>query len=293
MITEANTLLDSNENLHYIGEHKRTFHVESLYPLDIFECFVKEVKGWGLECSCKIEKDKLYPARFNLFRNNPGFEEFDTVFDFFRQVEARDDVKLDYWLMQRFLGDDFDPNKITQILVGVDLRRELLASRVKFWLVIQDYPEKQETEIALGDPTEELRALIACTSLVVVGFDFFLDGSSTIELYPRIMSDELEAVEVRRLLAKFMSPPTLRLLENCWAFGFGFSKANPETVLYCPTPEPDSFISNLHNQLANRVHDYYRKQPIKATIVALRESELLAGAVQNLNLYYQMSLGVL
>jgi LynF/TruF/PatF family peptide O-prenyltransferase len=292
MITDANALLDSNENLHYIGEHKRTFHVESFYPLDIFECFVKKATGWGLECSCKIEKNQLYPARFNLFRNNPSFEDFDTVFDFFDRVEARNDIKLDYRLMQQFLGDDFNPQKITQILVGVDLRRELLASRVKFWLVIEDYPEKRATAIELGDATEDLRTLIACTSLVVVGFDFFLDGRSTIELYPRILQAELETVAVHSLLTKFMSPPVLQLLNNCWAFGFGFSKANPETVLYYPIPEPDLFISTLHNQLANRVHKYYRKQPIKATILACRESELLAGSVQNLNLYYQMSLGV-
>lgn len=292
MITE-NTLLNNNENLKYISEHKRTFQIESLYPLNIFECFVQEAKDWGLECSCKIQNNKLYPARFNLFRNRPSLDEFDAVLNFFQQVEAKDDVKLDYRLMQRFLDGDFDTKKITQILVGVDLRREHLASRVKFWLVIQDYPEKRKTAIALGDTTEELRALIACTSLLVVGFDFFLDGRSTIELYLRILQDELKTVEVSRLLAKFISAPTLRLLENSWAFALGFSKANPETVLYFPTLEPDSFIPNLQNQLANSVHDYYRKQPIKATIVAFRERELLAKAVQNLNLYYQMSLGVL
>ncbi len=293
MITEANISPYDNNNLIYVNEHKRIFQVESLYPLDIFEDFVQKAKGWGLECSCKVQNNKLYPARFNLFCNRPSVEEFDAVLNFFHQVEARNDVKLGYRLMQQFLGDDFECTKIKQILVGVDLRKELLASRVKFWLVIQDYPEKRETAIALSSTTEELRELISCTSLLVIGFDFFLNGSSTIELYPRILRDELEKVKVRQLLAKFISPPALQLLENCWAFALGFSKANPETILYYPTSEPDSFIPHLQNKLANSVHDYYRKQPIKATIFAFRESELLAKSVQNLNLYYQMSQSIL
>ena len=292
MITDNNKLLDRNANLYYIGEHKRVFQVESLYPLDIFERFVKQAKGWGLECSCKIEKDKLYPIRFNLFHNNPSVKQFDAVINFFRQVEARDEVKLDYRLMQLFLGNDFDFNKIVQILVGVDLRRELFASRLKLWFVIQDYPEKLEIAIALCGLTEELRALIVCCSLVVVGFDFYLDGRTNIELYPRILKKELQEVDVWKQLAKVVSPPTLQLLDSCWAFMLGFSKANPETILYCPTPDPDSFIANLRNDLADRVHAHYKKQAVRGTIVAFRERELLAGAIENLNLYYQMSLGV-
>ncbi|WP_414583116.1 LynF/TruF/PatF family peptide O-prenyltransferase [Scytonema sp. PCC 10023] len=290
MSTDNNASFDSDNNLYYIGEHKRAFKVEDVYPLDIFEHFVKQAKGWGLECSCKIGKNDLYPIRFNLFYAKPSSEEFNTILDFCRQVEARNDVQLNYQLMQEFLGDNFDFHKVVQILVGVDLRNELSASRLKVWFVIQNYPEKVEKAMALCEPPEELRALIAYLSLMVVGFDFYLDGRSSIELYPRIIQKELQEVDVQKQLSKILSPPALKLLDGCWAFGFGFSKANPETILYYPTPDPNSFIAGLHNHLADRVHAYYREKSVRATIVAFRESELLAGAVQNLSLYYQMSL---
>ncbi|GAB1537782.1 hypothetical protein NUACC21_04360 [Scytonema sp. NUACC21] len=292
MISNKHTLLDRNKNLDYIGEHKRAFQVESIYPLEIFERFVREATDWGLECSCKIEKDKVYPIRFNLFRNHPGCQQFNAALDFFRQVETRNDVKLDYQLMHLFLGNDFDLNKIAQILVGVDLRTELLASRLKLWFVIEDYPEKLETAFALCDLTEELRSLMLSTSLVVVGFDFYLDGRSIIELYPRILKKELQQVDVWKPLTKVLSPATLQLLDSSWAFMLGFSKANPETIVYCPTSDPDSFLAKLPNNLAQKVHAYYQKQPVRGTIIAFRERELLGGAIQNLNLYYQMSLGV-
>jgi LynF/TruF/PatF family peptide O-prenyltransferase len=292
MIADDNTLLLSDRNLHFINEHKRAFQIESVYALDQFECFVKEANDWGLECSCKINKDKLYPIRFNLFRNNPSFKQFDAALNFFRQVEAKDEVKLDYRLMEQFLGNDFDFTKISQILVGVDLRKELFASRLKVWFVIEDYLEKLEIAITLCEPSEELRAMIVCCSLVIVGFDFYLDGRTTIELYPRILRQELQEVSLQKRLAKVLSPSALQMLDNCWAFAFGFSKANPEIILYCPTPEPDSFIANLRNPLAALVHNYYQQQSVRGTIVAFRERELLSGAVENLNLYYQMSLGV-
>ncbi len=294
MITSDNTLLDSRQNLHYISEHKRVFQVESFYPLDIFENFVQQAKDWGLECSCKIEKDKLYPARFNLFRNHPDFEQFNAVLNLFNQVEAKNGVQLDYRLLHQFLGNDFDPHKLTQILVGVDLRPELLASRLKLWFVMQEYPEKIEKAIALGTLAKEMSPLILESSLVVVGFDFFLNGCSTIEVYPRILKQELQvAVHLQQLLTQLLSPVALELLDKCWAFALGFSKANPETILYCPTPDPDNFIANLRNHLADKVHTYYQKQPIRGTIVAFRERELLAKKVENLNLYYQMTLGVI
>lgn len=289
MTTNNEFELDRNKNIHYIHEHKRAFQSTSLYPLDIFERFVEKAKGWGLECSCKIGENSLDSIRFNLFYNNPSSEQFSSAIDFFRQVEARDDVSLDHQSIQQFLGNDFDFNKIVQILVGVDLREQFAASRLKLWFVLQNYSEKLEKAIALCEPPEEIRLLVAHLNLVVVGFDLYLNGCSAIELYPRILQNDLENADLREQLKKIMSPSTLELLQG-WAFGFGYSKANPETILYYPPPAPNKFIASLNNPIANRVHAYYQEQPVKATIVAFRESELLTGAVKNLSLYYQMSL---
>jgi LynF/TruF/PatF family peptide O-prenyltransferase len=285
-----NTSLDSSKNLQYISEHKHVFKVESSCLLDSFEQFVEQAKGWGLECSCKIEKTVLYPSRFNLFYPKPNLEHLDAALNFLRQIEATYQVKLDDQAIDRFLDNDFDLQKVDQILVGVDLRPEFAASRLKIWFVLKDYPEKVEAAIHLCEMPEAARFLTAHLSIVVVGFDLFLGGRSIIELYPRILKNELQNLDVQTQLSNIFAPSTLERLNDCWAFGFGFSKANPEPILYYPTPTPNSFITSFKNPLVDRVHAHYREKNVLATIVAFRESEFLAGTIENLSLYFQMSL---
>ncbi|WP_414581619.1 LynF/TruF/PatF family peptide O-prenyltransferase [Scytonema sp. PCC 10023] len=244
MLAEDYVLIGNNKNLRYIAEHKRVFEVEHLYPLDILETFGQQVHDWGLECSCKIDKDKLYPARFNLFRNQPNSEHYQTVLNFFRSVEARADVKFNYQRLQHFLGNDFDFSRVGQILVGVDLRREFEASRLKFWFLIQNYPQKLATAIALCQPPQELQTLLIDDS-VVVGFDFYFNGRSEIEVYPSIRGEKFKQVDVQIKLAKVFSPKALQLLDGCWSLVIGFSQANPEKVLYYRTRDPNNFIPKL------------------------------------------------
>lgn len=59
-------MIKSEEKLHYIGAHKSAFDIEPVYPLAIFEQFVATTGDCLIECSGKIKRDQLYPARFNL-----------------------------------------------------------------------------------------------------------------------------------------------------------------------------------------------------------------------------------
>lgn len=277
------------QNLRYITEHKQAFDVEYVYPLDIFERFAETAQGWGLECSCKIQKDQLYPARFNVSRNTPTVEHYMAVLQFFRQVETRVDVTLDYGLMERFVGSNFDFRKVVQILVGVDLRRDVSTSRLKFWFVMHDYPEKLALAMTLCGASKALRTLLVADPSGVVGFDFFLNGRSAIELYPSCNQEAWQRTDVQQRLAAVLSPPALRLLDGCWSILIGFSTANPDKVLYYRPHDPNPLIATLRHDIAKRVQAYYRGQPVLGTIVGLQEREVQAGFIQNISLYYQMS----
>jgi LynF/TruF/PatF family peptide O-prenyltransferase len=288
MTISDNLFIGSKKNLYYINQHKLLFDVDYLYTLNIFDDFAEQVTDWGLECSCKIQKDQLYPARFNLFRNQPNWQDYQTAINFFQQVAARTDVKLNYHLIEQFVGNNFDFSKVQQILVGIDLRREFSASRLKFWFVISDYPQKLAQAISLCQPAEELQPFLVENS-VVIGFDFDFKGGSEIEVYPSISKEKFQQIEIQIQLAKVLSLKALQLLDSCSSLIIGFSQANPEKILYYRTSDPNNFIANLRNDLANRVHAYYREQPVKGTIIGLREKEIIAGRIENLNLYYQMS----
>lgn len=290
-----NNLLNSDAKLHSIGAHKKTFEIESLYPLNIFEQLVAETGECGLEFSCKIERDQIYPARINLsYREDQNFaDSFKQILSFFHQVAGRAGVKINYKLLQKFLGNNFDWSKVERLITGVDLRQDVSNSRLKLVIRIKDYPEKIETAAALnrdGD-TQGFRKLLIY-SVLVVGFDFYLDGRSEIELYPEIKKEDFQQIYVQQRLLEVLSPTALRPLEDCSVMGVGFSKANPNNkIIYYYLEEKNNFLNYFYpNDLARKVHAFYQQQPVSDGMwIGLPERELRGGIIQNINLYYNQS----
>lgn len=281
-------MTNSNEKLHYIGAHKNAFGVDYLYPLDIFEQFVETTRNCLIECSGKIKQDKLYPARFDLqFLDDRHINNLDTVLNFFSQVEARVEINFNYKLLQQFLSNDFDFSKVQSVLTGVDLRHELTESRLKLFIRIGDYPEKVALAKQLQGDSPELERLIRNDTLHI-GFDFYFDGRSAIELYPEVKRDEFKQVKVRQKLEEMLSPAALKPLAVSEMMGVGFSQANEANVLYYFLENYQEFLDYFPvNDTARRVHDFYlQQQGSNKMWVALSESELIAGRIENINLYY-------
>jgi LynF/TruF/PatF family peptide O-prenyltransferase len=79
------------------------------------------------------------------------------------------------------------------------------------------------------------------------------------------------------------------LLSYSSALTFSFSKNKPEKSLRYHPIDPNNFIYNLRNDMANRVHNFYINKPVNNVIVGFPERELINGVIKNLSLYYQMS----
>lgn len=281
-------MTNSYQKIHYIGTHKSAFDIDYLYPLDIFEQFVETTGKCLIECSGKIKQDKLYPARFNLqFSDRHYADNLNAVLNFFSKVEARVDIHFNYELLQQFLGNDFDFSKVRTILTGVDLRHELSESRLKIFIRISDYPEKIDIAKQLHGDSPELERLIRYDTLQI-GFDFHFDGRSAIELYPEVKKDEFKQIKVRQKLEEILSPEALKPLAISDTMGIGFSKANEANVLYYFLENYQEFLNYFPvNDTARRVHNFYlQQQGSKKMWVALSESELIAGKIENINLYY-------
>lgn len=287
--------LKNGDKLHYIGSHQEEFGGEAFYPWELFERLVTETEECLIESSCKIEKDKLYPVRFNLALGIERLlENFEITLDFFHKVESRADVKIDCGLLYKFLGTNFNFSKVEGLQTGVDLRSEIAKSRLKLVIRVNDYPEKIEAALALhsDSDTKEFRQLLLYSCLVI-GFDFYLDGRSAIELYPEIKKQEFEQPEVRQRLAQVLSPQALLPVKACRQFGVGFSKANPDKIVYYQLENKNDLPNYFSlNDSARRVHAFYQQQPIGPSMwVGLPERELLGGTIQNISLYYQKYFG--
>ncbi|MGB5633804.1 MAG: LynF/TruF/PatF family peptide O-prenyltransferase [Waterburya sp.] len=281
-------MTNNYQKLHYIGTHKSAFEIDYLYPLDIFEQFVETTGECLIECSGKIKKDRLYPARFDLqFSDCHHADNLNAILNFFGKVEERVDVHLNYELLKQFLGNHFNFSKVQTILTGVDLRHELKDSRLKLFIRIGNYPEKVVVAKQLHGDSSELQQLIRHDTLHI-GFDFHLDGRSFIELYPEVKKDEFKQVKVRQKLEEIFSSAALKPLAISEMMGVGLSQANEANVLYYYLENCQEFLNYFPvNDTARRVHNFYlQQQGSEKMWVALSESELIAGKIENINLYY-------
>lgn len=288
-------MMSTSDKNTYIDKHKNAFEVENSYILNIFESFVDKIERITysiLECSCKIEYERLYPARFNIGFAPNNEKQFNAVFKFLSQIAVKLDVELDYSLFKRLLSSDFNLVKIKELIVGVDLRRELSESRLKIGLTIEDYPELTNFGINLHSNLKETaQTLLTISYLLHIGLDLYLDGHSEIEIYPYIKKDEFQEIGVRQKLERVLSNPALNPLPVCSRICVGLSNSNSDKIIYYYLERLDDFHNYfLVNDTARAVHAYYREHLIREMCVALPEQELVNGiTIQKLNLYYLMT----
>lgn len=286
---------DREKRLRYFHEHKRAFDVENFYVLNKFKKLLENPQeDCIVENGIKISLDRFHAGRFNLsylpYKNSSKESQVLGILTFFRQIETRVGAKINYQLLEKFLNN-FDFNKIIKVLMGVDARSEIAKSRLKLFIYIEDYPEKMEQAISLcGGSSEiaEIKALMVANYLLV-GFDFYLDGSTAIEVYPTLFDEDLLRADVRELLGRVLPSKALMLLKACHALQIGFSKANESKVLYFHPIDSKGFADSLGNEMAKKVNAYYRNQPVMDLLVAIPEIELRKESIQRLNLYYCLS----
>ncbi|MDY7050780.1 MAG: DUF5838 family protein [Microcystis panniformis WG22] len=278
------------QRLQFIRNHQQAFDVEPVYPLRLFEDFVMGVEGdCTLEASCKIELDKLIASRFMLFFKDKAQEwqkYLAQSLAFFQQVENRVGVQLDYSLLQRFLGDNFDFSKLEVLSAGIDLRTNLADSSVKMHIRIGDYPEKLATAFVLSDGVADSNYLSGFVHLI--GFDFYFNGKSAIEIYAEVTEDDFFKPEIINQVWQHFPKSALKPLQASSLFFTGLSKANHNPVLYYHLKNKQDLANYFKlNDTAQRVHSFYQHQDILPNMwVATAQQELEKTRIENVRLYY-------
>jgi LynF/TruF/PatF family peptide O-prenyltransferase len=282
------------QRLQFIRNHQQAFDVEPIYPLRLFEDFVMGVEGdCAIEASCKIELDKLIASRFMLFFKDQEWQKYlAQSLAFFRQVENRVGVQLDYSLLQQLLGINFDFNKVTVFSTGVDLRNHLADSSVKMHIRLEDYPEKINQALLLTDDPNDL--LSVRDFLSVIGLDFYFDGRSAIEIYPEVVEADFLKAETQEKVWRHFPRFVLEPLEVTSLFGFGFSKANNNPVLYYHLKNRQNLTNYFKlSDTAQRVHSFYQHQDILPNMwVGTAQQELEKTRIENIRLYYYKYFGM-
>jgi len=281
------------QKLQFIRNHQQAFDVEPIYPLPLFEDFVMSVEGdCSIEASCKIELDKLIASRFVLFFKDKAQQwqkYLHQSLTFFSQVETQVGVQIDYSLLQQFLGYNFNFSKVTVLSTGIDLRNNLSESSLKMHIRIEDYPEKLETAFALSDNTANSHYLGDFVSLI--GFDFYFNGNSEIEIYAEVQEKDFFRPEINNLVWQHFPKTALEPLKASNLFFTGLSKANNNPVLYYHLKNKQDLVNYFKlNDTAQRVHSFYQHQDILPYMwVGTAQKELEKTRIENIRLYYYKS----
>jgi LynF/TruF/PatF family peptide O-prenyltransferase len=281
------------QKLQFIRNHQQAFDVEPIYPLPLFEDFVMSVEGdCSIEASCKIELDKLIASRFVLFFKDKAQQwqkYLHQSLTFFSQVETQVGVQIDYSLLQQFLGYNFNFSKVTVLSTGIDLRNNLSESSLKMHIRIEDYPEKLETAFALSDNTANSHYLGDFVSLI--GFDFYFNGNSEIEIYAEVQEKDFFRPEINNLVWQHFPKTALEPLKASNLFFTGLSKANDNPVLYYHLKNRQDLVNYFKlNDSAQRVHSFYQHQDILPNMwVGTAQKELEKTRIENIRLYYYKS----
>jgi LynF/TruF/PatF family peptide O-prenyltransferase len=281
------------QRIKFIRNHQQAFDVDPVYPLRLFEDFVMSVEGdCDIEASCKIELDKLIASRFMLFFKDQAQEwqkYLTQSLTFFQQVENRVGVQLDYSLLQQFLGHNFDFSKLEVLSAGLDLRTNLADSSLKMHIGIKDYTEKLQTAFALSDGAADSDYLSKFVNLI--GFDFYFNGNSEIEIYAEVKEDDFFKPETINLVWRHFPNSVLKPLQASNLFFTGLSKANHNPVLYYHLKYRQDLTNYFKiNDTAQRVHSFYNHQDILSTMwVGVTQEELEKNRIENIRLYYYKS----
>jgi|SRR6476469_8954415 len=290
MTSDIQRLLLKDRRLQFIGSHRAAFEVGSLYPLEIFEKFVADFDGYcAIEASCKVELDKLIAGRFLIFFLEQFEEQLAKTLDFFRKVESRADVKISYNLLYNFLEKNFDFTKVKRLITGVDLRDNLADSSLKMHIVLENYPEKVDTALALDGNSSAVLRSIALQSVSLIGFDFYLDGRSEIEIYAQLTEEQFQEADTQAFLKQVFPPPVLQPLKATDTFIIGLSKANTQPVLYYHLKNKKEFLDYfVINDTAQKVHSFYQHQTHLDLWLGVTQQELQNSRIENIRLYYSM-----
>ncbi|NCR28600.1 MAG: LynF/TruF/PatF family peptide O-prenyltransferase [Microcystis aeruginosa LE13-04] len=178
------------------------------------------------------------------------------------------------------------PHGLCSFLKISPIRTNLADSSLKIHIRIKDYPEKLQTAFVLSNGAADSDYLSEFVELI--GFDFYFNGKSEIEIYTELQEDDFFRPETINLVWRHFPDSVLKPLQGSNLFFTGLSKANNNAVLYYHLNNRQDLTNYFKiNDTAQRVHSFYQHQDILPSMwVGTTQKELEKTRIENIRLYY-------
>lgn len=289
--------------IQYLRHHFESFEVEPAFPLPLFEQAILKLNSCSvLEPSFKVQGSTLFAGRVTAFTKKDWPLLIRSALNFFDGVESRVEATINRSLLEKFLMLHQDSGKIEGSLMGIDLRPNVKESSLKVHLHLdkqQSVDELVMTAINLdgGYYAPELTQVLL-KDTVLIGFDFFLDGRSAVEMYTCCAGSKQlsflgkRGAYIKPYIYKKFSKKVTSLLKDVAVVMVGFSKENSEPVLYFEFEKLRDIKAHLlFNSLGDKIYDFCLHHQIENFVsIGVTEKDLEKSRLENFRFYYRKSL---
>ena len=148
--------------------------------------------------------------------------------------------------------------------------------------MLRDYPEMVERALEIQGDDGGARSLILHPHFLI-GFDFHLDGETTIKLYPDLRPEELAD---HRVVRSFSADAIAAMAQCSWTHVY-FRRPGAPRILQLHPHRPDEFVKRyLAADVAQPIHRQYAGAAMLDMVVALEEDKLAGAPAREFALYY-------
>lgn len=267
--------------------HKRLFNIVSNDILECFENFLLDSSDFDLECSCRIEGNHYFPARFNLwFRNNLDYPETTKkIFNFFSGISSLG-FHLDILFTKSIINNSINFSKVNHVVAGIDIRDNKVTSRVKIWISAVEYPDLVNKVLSLHGLNNKVAELIYSNSLLF-GIDLYFNGQSRIKIYPLLSDYFLKNIAIAYKLKSIFSNKIIKLIYMSKSLNICFKSDKKSRNLYFSPIDSTEFLKHLNCHSVNKMYNRLSCLPsYTQPMFAFKENELDSNLINFSNLYY-------
>jgi LynF/TruF/PatF family peptide O-prenyltransferase len=279
--------------------HKKEFGLENNKFISLLEELLSEPPCSILECSPKVTPKGIHPARFRL-----GYQKQDiqqglvATYRFLDRIEAYENVLLNRKILDRIVDKGLDFSRIITMGIGLDSREKINDSKVKYFFMINEYPEKVKQVLSLHPPVDNIDDYLVHEELTF-GIDMYFDGRTGIEIYLLLKRQDLRDGALMRKLN--LRDPVLGLTEECGGVHVSFHGLG-KRVLHFHPQSPTRFVHLIDNRRLSLLYSnvqilkfFFSSWKIKeglSVVISLMENEIISENIQNINLHYCSNLPI-
>jgi len=280
-------ILKHNQELNKFKNHKDFFGIKDSAFLKEFETLLEDSddSDYRLECSVKIENNKFFASRFNVYYEDKYHSgNLKKIFSFFDSLTSLG-ASFDYKLIDSFVNTQLDLNEVQQIICGIDLREKNEDSRAKVYILFKENSTKWINKaINFFDYKDPKFFNLILPSKIMIGFDLGFNSTSKIKIYLPFIQFYLENLAIIKKLENSFSSESFELIKISRQVFISFNQNNSKRILHLLPKNPDEFLQLINNPQMQKLYSFLKDKT--HLIISLSEEEIHRKNYTEINVYY-------